>query len=168
MKARDFLRTALLAAAVTALLGPLDAAAGRQTFSAPDASALRAPSRSTAGPAERAVRVQGEIQHVRRDFVIDGQRLVFDDLTTFFPGTSDVSRSRLPKTLRGLQATVYGRSTPRGIEAVLVILDVEPTIDPLRVDLRLDDDEPRPHPSTTRIPLVPAGNFGALTDEAPR
>lgn len=167
MKTRTLLRAAVFGALVLAVSGPAEVTAQRQAFTGPDASALRAPARTAAPGTSRAVRLQGEIQHTRRDFSIAGQRLVFGERTTFFPGTSDVSRSRLPKTLRGLYATVYGRRTPQGVEAVLVILDVDPPVDPLRVDLGLDDED-RPHPSTYRIPLVPAGNFGAMTDEAPR
>lgn len=149
------------------LMAPQGVEAGRKDEVSQDIERARL-RRATAPTDSRAIRLQGEVGHARRGFVVDGQTVLFTERTSFFPSNGDVTRERNVKALRGKVATVYGRKTERGIEASLVIVAGDPTVNQLDVDIDGLVDGRVEDPSVYRIPSESDDSVGEMADDAPR
>lgn len=86
--------------------------------------------RADTGPESRAqsgfAHLDGPAQHSgTRGLRVAGQSILVTKRTSVFPNVNGVSSGLRPRQLSGREVTVFGEITPRGIEAILVI--VRPT-----------------------------------------
>lgn len=80
-------------------------------------------------PAERDLarptRVSGDFEYSLRDgLTLGGKTVQITSRTSVFPNFKGSSTMPDPAELEGYRATVYGRPGPNGVEAVLLILDL--------------------------------------------
>lgn len=67
--------------------------------------------------------LDGPAQHSgSRGLTLAGQRILITNRTSVFPSIDGVSNGIRPHQLSGRELTVYGEITPRGIDAILVIV----------------------------------------------
>lgn len=87
-------------------------------------SPVRTPQERSDGP--KAVRIAGTFRHNNRDgLTLQDQTVSITANTAVFPAVNGRSYLPDPTDLRGRRGTVFGRPGPNGIEAVLVILEME-------------------------------------------
>jgi len=159
-------RNLILGALCLLAVAPMSVQAGRNADRVEDALRLKARRQATATQDLNAVRLQGEIRVNSRGATLDGAQLRFTGRTTVFPGVNDGRKGPNPKSLRGKEATVYGRRVGNAIMVSLIILDEDPQVTDVGVD-GLVDGNPT-DPDVYRIPSESDDTVGELKEDVPQ